>query len=219
MPTAKVGKGYAPRERTAPGVAGEKHAVAVIVPGDDEGRVGAARRTEHPLAVASDRQPARHGRQVAQRQAGNLDGIGQRHVFQQVHGDAVSLVFEAAVAMSMPCDVQPAITNRLCGRAEQCTAVLVAHIEGFATGVGNRVVGPGRELVFPAVLGPGVAAALRRYLEAELRIGDHVDPGRGCVGIRFQQRHVLAAILVETAQPVEALKVLGNLGGRRLCDS
>ena len=43
--------------------------------------------------------------------------------------------------------------------------------------VGNRIVGPGSELVQSAVDGPGVAGTRLRHLKTETGIGDHVDPG------------------------------------------
>ena len=101
------------------------------------------------------------------------------------------------------------------GRPET-PALLVADVERLAAGVGDRVVVPGREPEFVAVLRPGVGAAALGDDGAELRVGDHVDPrrGRGLAG--REDDDVLAAVAAEAAQAVEERQVaLRELGGGR----
>ena len=132
----------------------------------------------HSAYAVTDR---RRGRPetLRKRQARNLDRVGQRHVLQQVERDAVRLVLEAAVAEAVARDVGARGRGSAARSAvHRCAGVFIANVDRFARRVADRVVRPGRELVLAAVLRPGVAAALGRHLEAEARVGDHVDPGR-----------------------------------------
>ena len=82
--------------------------------------------------------------------------------------------------------------------------------------VADRIVAPRRQLVFAAVFGPGMAAALGRDLKPKAVIGNHVQPGRRRGGSIFQNRHILAAIRGKAAGAVEKLQRFdGGRGGRR----
>src|SRR5690606_27404444 len=124
-----AGKGDAPR------IAGEYRARRGVDLRRDERRGGAARGPEHPFGVSGDGEGTRTPRTVPQRQARNLDRIGQRHELQQLERDAVRLVLEAAVAEAVPGDVGPAVADGLRRRAPEIAAVFVADIDRFAGGV------------------------------------------------------------------------------------
>ena len=80
---------------------------------------------------------------------------------------------------------------------------VVPDIEGLTWGVADRIIRPGGELVLAAVARPGVATAFGRGLEAEGRIRDDVDPGRGVVG---QARVTVTYSLPSAANPPSPLK-------------
>src|SRR6185369_1977816 len=121
---------------------------------------------------------------------------------------AMGLVLEATVAMAVARDVISLVSDRLGGGGPQVTGGFIANVQRFARRVADRIVRPGRELVLPAVLGPGVAAALRRHLETERRVGDHIDPGGRRGGALLQYDDVFAPVLGEAAQAVEEFQVL-----------
>ena len=81
------------------------------------------------------------------------------------------------------------------------------EVEGFACSIADGVVGPGRQLVLPAVLGPGVPTARLGHLEPERLVGDHVEP-RGWRRLTGpEDGHVLTPIITEAAEPVEELQL------------
>jgi len=69
--------------------------------------------------------------------------------------------------------------------------------------------------VLAAVERPGEAAAVGRHLKSEARIGDDVDPGcgRGLPG--RENRHVFAALRVETSESVEVFEIAARCPTRR----
>ena len=78
-------------------------------------------------------------------------------------------VLEAAVALAVANDIRPGFfADRETGRSPDDTAVLIPNIECLARRVADGIVRPRRELVLPAVLGPGIARA---------RLGDLETPG------------------------------------------
>src|SRR5690606_32191750 len=133
-------------------------------------------------------------------------GVGQRHVLQEIERYAVRLVFEAAIAEAMARNIGAATADRVCGWAPQIKGFLVADVDRLPGRIDYGIVRPWRELVLAAVFRPGVAASLRRDLEAEAGIGDHVDPWRGRDRAVFEDRHIFTSVLVEAAEPVEELK-------------
>src|SRR5580693_6163797 len=89
-------------------------------------------------------------------------------------------MLEPAVVPAVPCHIgSVVVADRQRGRAPQIAGIVVAQIEHLARAIADRIVRPGRQLVLAAVDRPGEAAAFRRYLEAEIRIGDDIDPGCG----------------------------------------
>ena len=206
MPAAQVAECAAPGKGDAPWVADQNGAGGAVLLTDDKRRAGGPRAAQHPFGIGGHAQAAWPPGEVTQGQPRNLDRVVQRYELQQLHGNAAGLMAEAAVTKAMPRFIVAAVAQRLGGGAEQRQAVFVTDIQGFAWRVADGVVGPGRELVFPAVVGPGVAAAFGRDLKAELRIGDHVDPGCRGVAPGVQAHHVLAAIQIETALAVGKLQ-------------
>src|SRR5262245_59639395 len=100
-------------------------------------------------------------------------------------------------------------------RPPQLTGLLVADVEDLAWLVAHRIVRPGRELILPAVHGPGVAGPGLRDLEADGAIRHHVDPWRRCPLALAEDDHVVLAIRREAPETVEELE-LGPLGRRRV---
>ncbi|MCY1390258.1 hypothetical protein D9M71_50740 [compost metagenome] len=215
LPAGEVDEGDPAGERHAPRIARQQCAAVRVQLGLDERSRRPARSAQHPFHIVSGAQPARPAGEVAQGQAGNLQRIVERHVLQQIGLDGMRRVAEAAVAEAMGAAIDTAVANRLGGGAPQVVAVLVADVENLAQRVRHRVVGPRRELVLAAVLGPGVSPALGGNLEAEGRVGDHVDPRRRGGPAMFEDGQVLAALADESAQTVEELHAVGR-GGRVL---
>ena len=71
------------------------------------------------------------------------------------------------------------VADRRGRRAPHLAGLLIAQIQHLAGAIGDRIVRPGSDLMFPAVERPGEAAAIGRNLKTKLRIGDHIDPWRG----------------------------------------
>ena len=97
------------------------------------------------------------------------------------------------------------VANGKRGRTPEIASFVVSDVEGFARRVADRIVGPRGKLVLVAIGGPGVAAAFGRRLEAERRIGDHVDPWRRSRLAGAEHRHIFLAAHRKSAQAVEEL--------------
>jgi len=120
----------------------------------------------------------------------------------------VGLMLEPAVSLAVTNDIRRSrVPDRQSGRPPQGTAILVAHEENLARPIGHGIVRPGRQLVFPAVDGPGVTGAFGRNLETEGGVGDHVDPGRRRHLSGVQRDHVFPAVCRKSADTVEELKL------------
>ena len=102
----------------------------------------------------------------------DLRGLPQVGEESGLHFQGPACTVEHAVTLAVP-HAQPPAGAR---DAEHVFAVQVLQQPVFSRRVRDRIVGPGAELVQPAVHGPGVAAAGLRHLEAEATVGDHVDP-------------------------------------------
>ena len=113
---------------------------------------------------------------------------------------------EAAVSLPVTTMIGPGLlADGQGGRPPEVSGVVVAQIDGLSGRIGDRVVRPGRELVLPAILRPGVAGARLRDLEPQSLVGDHVDPRGGRPLALAERDHVFAAVLDEAAQPVAEL--------------
>ena len=97
------------------------------------------------------------------------------------------------------------------GRGKNLSTLQVLQQPVLRRRVGDRVVGPGSELVQTAVDGPGVAGARLRHLKTETGIGDHIDPRpcRRLPGRQFETE--FAARGIELARGTGE----GRLGCRR----
>ena len=115
-------------------------------------------------------------------------------------------VLEAAVAVAVAGNVGPAVPDRAAPSGSRDRRSFRREHRSPRRRVCDRVVRPGRELVLAAVLRPGIAASLRRHLEAEAGIGDHVDPRRRRQPAGIEDRHIFPAILVKAAKAVEELE-------------
>ena len=196
-----------------PRVPGQQRLCFRLVLGDDVRCVGATRRAEHPLGVRRDGQAPRSTGSVLDREHRDLQRLVEWDELHEVEKDAVSHVLEAAVSGTVVGDVGRSLTpDRLRRRAPEVAGVVVADVEGFACWVADGVVGPRRQLVFPAVLGPGVPTAGLGHLEPERLVGDHVEPRSWGRLTGAEDRHVLTPIITEAAEPIEELQL------RRRCD-
>src|SRR6266496_846024 len=84
------------------------------------------------------------------------------------------------------------------GRTPYLAGLLIAHVDGFACRIADRIVRPRRELVHPAIDRPRIAGA---------RIRDDIDPGGRRVLSRLESRHVLSPAGGKTSQAIEDFKL------------
>jgi hypothetical protein len=125
---------------------------------------------------------------IDQPQPKELDRVVGRNRQAQLAGDAVALLRKRAIAEAVLHAHMPT-AGRLRRRRPHPAVGLVAQVQHIA----DRVVRPGREPVFAAILRPGVAAAALGDDEAEALVSDDIAPGRrrGLAG--RQVDHELAA--------------------------
>ena len=115
-------------------------------------------------------------------------------------------VLENAVALAVASDVRRAVlANRQRGRSPQLVAIFVANVNHLTRAVADRIVRPLRNLTLLTVDRPGVTRSFDRDLEAEIGIGDHVDPRRRRPLTFAESGHIFAAVFCESAEPVEKL--------------
>jgi hypothetical protein len=205
-----------------PRIAGEQGARVRIELGQNEGRRRPARSAEHPFRVSRDRQPSRAPRGVANPQAGDLDGIAHGHEHAKIQLEVARGKLESAVSLSVPRGIgRTRVADRRGRRPPHLAGLLIAQIQHLAGTIRDRIVRPRGDLMFPAVEGPGEAAAVGRNLKSKVRIGDHVDPWRGGRLSRSQMSHVFVALGSEPSQAIEEFEIVarvaarGGLGRRR----
>ena len=202
----QVEEGNPPGEVVGPGVPGEKRPGALAEPGDDERRGGGTQGAEHPLDVRGDGEGPCAGRPVRDPEPADLHGILEGHVLEKLELDAMGAMGETAVSLPVTTMIGPGLlADGQGGRPPEVSGVVVAQIDGLSGRIGHRVVRPGRELVLPAILRPGVAGARFRDLEPQSLVGDHVDPRGGRPLALAERDHVFAAVLHEAAQSVVEL--------------
>ena len=208
LAAAQVGERDPVRELPVPGVSREHGSGRGVDVGDHERRGARAPDTQHPLRIGRHRKPPFAAGPILQSEARDLDRVTQRYELQEIQCDAVGCVLESTVPLTVPDDIGPGFfADGETGRPPDQTAVLIAHIERLARSVADGIVRPGRELVLPAVLGPGIARARLGDLETEPRVGHHVDPGsRGPLPLA-QNRDVFSAVRCESSQAVEELEI------------
>ena len=156
---------------------------------------------------------------IRQREAGDLDRIVHGHELQQLERHAVRVVRESCIAVAVSHHVfATLLANGQRRRTPQLSRVVIANVEHLARRIAHRIVRPGGEEVLLAVDGPRAAGPRLGDEASEVRVGDHVDPGRRRPLSRAEDGHVLAAVGVEAAEAVEELEVpvrLRNLGSGR----
>ena len=115
----------------------------------------------------------------------------------------------------MPGSVSRArVADRRGRRPPNLAGLLIAQIQHLAGTIRDRIVRPRSDLMFPAVEGPGEAAAVGRNLKSKVWIGDDVDPRRGCRLSRPQKRHVFPALRGEPSEAVEEFEIVPRNGAR-----
>src|SRR5215813_183363 len=148
-----------PAKLLVPRIAREESAGAGVAAADDERRGGTALCAEYPFRVEKNRERSSLVRSILDREPRDLDRIFQRHELEQVERDAPTVVLESTVALAVPDHVGPVVPKRKRCGSPDLVARLVAKENRFAGRVAHRVVGPRRQLVLPAVAGPGVTGA------------------------------------------------------------
>ena len=173
---------------------------------------------EDQFPIAGDRQLSRTPRVVGDLELVELDRRVGRHIDAQFRRQALFGVIENAIAESVAHDVGVLPARRQRRGGPEVPRLFIAQIDGFAAGIGDGIVVPGGEPELMAVFRPGIGAAPFRHDGAELRVGDHVHPRRGRRLAGGQDRHVLAAVVAETAQAVEERQIAprGLVGDGRL---
>ena len=195
------------RELVAPAIADEDR-LAIVQNSDNVRCAGFAAGSQHPLEIRRDRQATRSAGAVLERQSGDFHGVSRRHEHRQLQMDAVRVVAERRVALTVPHGVRASvISQRQRRRAEQFEGVFVADVDQLAGRVADRIVRPRRQFALAAVERPRVAAARLRNREADVGIGDHVDPRRGRALTVGKLNHVLETVLRKTAEAVEILEI------------
>src|SRR5262249_19064021 len=150
-----------------------------------------------------DGQRTREPRVIREPQSRDLDRIGQGHVLDELEGNAMRVVREAAVALSVPTLVRPRVlADREQSWSPQLAAVLVADVDHLAGLVADRIVRPRRELVLAAVERPRVTGAGFRHLESDLLVRDHIHPRGGGPAPLVEYDAVPAAAPPEAPQVV-----------------
>ena len=174
--------------------------------------------TEHQLPIAGERQLSPTPRVIGDLELVEFDRRVDRHIDHQLRRQAFGGGIKDAVAESMPHDIGVWPACRLWRRRPEFSRFFVTQIDGFAVEIRHGVVVPGGEPELVAVFRPGIGAAPFRYHGAELRVGDHVHPGRGRGLAGGQDRHILAAVVAESAPTVEQRQIVlrGLVGQGRL---
>ena len=113
-------------------------------------------------------------------------------------------MLETAIPLSVANHIAGIVDpDRQGGRGPQFVRLIVTQIEDFSGWITDRVVRPGRQLVFAAVTTPGAATARLRDHKAEFGIGDHIDPGSRCPLALVEHDHVFASVLAKPTETVE----------------
>ena len=131
-------------------------------------------------------------------------------------------MLKSAIALSVANQIARIVDpDRQCCRTPQFVRLIVTQIKDFPGRVADRIVRPGRQLVFTAITTPGAAAAGLRDHKAELGISDDIDPGGWCPLAAVEHNHVFASVIGKSAESVEEFErgccQPGRMGsGRRL---
>ena len=93
--------------------------------------------------------------------------------------------------------------------------LLITQVEGLAWRIDHRIVAPGSQPILAAISRPSVARSRLGDQEAELWVGDDVDPGSRCPLTGFEVSNVLAPLGAETADAIVEPQIIGPGQGRR----
>src|SRR5690348_5827256 len=85
--------------------------------------------------------------------------------------------------------------------------MVVADINRLTRGVGDRIVRPGRQLIFVAVQRPSKPGAGLRHEKPEPGIRNYVDPGSRRAQTFTENGDILAPIVRETTQAIEQFEL------------
>ena len=170
------------------------------------GAGGARADAQHPLDVGVTDSRRGRSERLRERQARDLDRVGERHVLQEVGGDAVRLVLEAAVAEAVAGDVAAAVADRLGGRRPELAGRLVADVDRLAGAGRSRDRSTRRSAGSRGCSRPRCSRCPRPRPGSRSPVGDDVDPGRGRRRAAVEDGHVLGPVLVEAAEAVEELE-------------
>ncbi len=184
--------------------------------GFDKGERSGSRCAEHPFDISGYTEKSRAVRFVRQAKARYLDRSFDRHVLQKTRRR------RHARCVRSGCSPARAARHRSRGVADRdrrrtpdIAGLVVPHIESFARGVADRIIGPGGQLVFAAIARPGVAAALGRRLKAELALAITLIHG---AGVDWPGPSTVTYSLPPAANPPKPLKN-SRSGARRVAGS
>src|SRR5690606_23125880 len=154
---------------------------------------------EHPLDIADRGQLARAAGAVAHAQSPELDRPFDVDEYGQLAFDAVLDAFEHAVAEAVARDAARGTVDaeRCAGRRPMMIALVIAQEDRFARVIGQRIIAPGRKTPTMRIPEPRVRAADIGDHAAEMRIGEHVAPRRGCGSIVAPNDHIFATVRAE----------------------
>ena len=202
----QIGKGNAVSELDIPRISGEEGARFRIDNSDNEWAGGAAGGPKDPFHIGCDGQAPGPIGVVCHPQLRDLDCIIYRNELQQVQGNAMRIVFEPAIALSVRRNITRAcLTDRQRRRPPYFAGILVSHVDHFAGRIAHRVVRPWSQMVLLTVERPGGPAPIDRDVEAERIIADDIDPGGGRRLPAFEDCNVLAATICEATKAVKML--------------
>ena len=109
-------------------------------------------------------------------------------------------------------DLAHAAGRQAAPQRPDAAALGVVQQQPFAGRVAQRVIGPGCDLVQPAVAGPGVAARRLGHLAAHVGVGQHIHPrpGRQLPGLDLEAE---GRALVDEAAGGQPVGYSGDRGG------
>ncbi len=173
---------------------------------------------QHPLGIVGRGDASGMVPGVLQAQPHHLDWRIEGGEEAQLLVQPVAVVLELRVAPAVAHEIGQGGTPGQGRRRPALACLLIAQIERLRGRVGDGIVPPGGEPVLTAVGGPGVAEARFRDEEAELGIGDDVDPGGrrpvlGPAPVAFEVDHVFLPVGREAAEAVVEVQ-LGGTGYR-----
>ena len=202
---ACVREGHTARELSVVRVPGQDRPGRCVVLGDHVSALAGAWWPQGPLVVGEHGQTARPSAFVGEREQRELHRVRRIDKHVEVLAYAVRHAGEAGKPGGVP-DDEATARGRTAHRARRgrprLACFVVAKEDRLGRGVGHGVVREGRETVLAAVLRPGVGRPRGRDHRPERRVGDDIGPGKGRLLVRFQDDHVVAPVVGESAHAV-----------------